>query len=71
MPKANVGELVFYHGSIEAYHNRLMVVEGLHQEVVPTHGEYSPVRYVLRYGKGLQQALHNVRPESFTLYNNS
>lgn len=60
------GTKVRYHGSLSMYHG-MMTVDGFHQEREDTGGEYSPLRYVLRYGEGWQDVLHNVRPESFTV----
>lgn len=60
------GTKVRYHGSIEEYHGE-MIVEGHHPELTNTNGEYSPIRYYLRYGTGFRDYLHNVRPESFTV----
>lgn len=71
MPATNIiseGTRVRYHGSLSAYHGE-MTVEGHHKELSPTFGEYSPVRYVLRYGPKMNDAIHNVRPESFTVIN--
>jgi len=61
------GVTVRYHGSLKHYHGMMMTVEGTHKERVDTGGEYSPIRYILRYGPKLSQYLENVRPESFTV----
>jgi hypothetical protein len=60
------GTRVEYHGSLTAYHGE-MTVEGFHQEHVDSNGEYSTIRYYLRYGPKMSDYLHNVRPESFTV----
>lgn len=68
VPATNIvpnGTRVLYHGSLTQYHGE-MTVDGTHTEVSPTFGEYSSVRYRLRYGSHVDDFLYNVRPESFT-----
>jgi len=60
------GTLVMYHGSLW-FHHGPMTVEGTHAEWADTKGEYSAIRYILSYGPGDLDFLHNVRPESFTV----
>ncbi len=66
MAEVERGTRVRYHGSLERYHGEMTVLYA-HPELVDTNGEYSPVRYSLRYGSSLHDTLHNVRPESFTV----
>jgi len=61
-----VGTRVMYHGSLTDYHGP-MIVEGTHAEWADTQGKYSSIRYILSYGSGDLDFLHNVRPESFTV----
>lgn len=61
-----LGTKVRYHGSIEKYHG-IMTVAGTHPERVPTNGEFSPIRYYLKFGEAYNDYLNNVRPESFTV----
>lgn len=58
------GTQIRYHGSLTRHHGE-GVVNDFHREFQNTHGEYSPVRYILEFPDG--QQLWNVRPQSFTV----
>jgi hypothetical protein len=60
----STGTRVRYHGSLAQYHGEA-VVSDFHREFQNTQGEYSPLRYILRFSD--DQELWNVRPESFTV----
>lgn len=59
------GTKVEYHGSLKHYHGEMEV----HDFHFPfeTLGDTDVIRYRLKYGKGWQDYLQNVRPESFTV----
>lgn len=62
----STGTKVRYHGSLSLFHGEMTVIKA-HREIVDTEGEFSPIRYYLRYGPGFDDYLGNVRPESFTV----
>lgn len=61
------GTKVEYHGSLTHYHGEMEVID-FHYPMEQINGD-DVIRYRLKYGKGWQDYLTNVRPGSFTVVN--